>query len=80
MTTPSTPSTPSATTLLGKLRALEEQRNDSRLDVYAHRMVRSDLADLLPQIIAQIEQLTTERDEAQRYYIDCVLRYTAIGG
>ena len=40
----------------------------------------ADLADLLPEIVAALQTLTNERDEAQRDYIACVQRYTAIGG
>ena len=70
--------TSSGPTLLGKLRALDKSL--SATDGPFDPTWLDELADLLPTIIAQIERLTTERDEAQRNYIACIQRYTAIGG
>lgn len=62
--------TSSGPTLLGKLRALENRYNATVDDYdgnqsavnYAHQCAAHDLADLLPQIIAQIE-----RDEKSKW-------------
>lgn len=59
-------------TLLGKLRALESRYNTTVDDYdgnqsavnYAHQCAAHDLADLLPQIIAQIE---SDAKDAARY-------------
>ena len=67
-----------ADALLGKLRALEAQMRDC--SSWDRGTAQTDLAGLLPEIVAALQTLTNERDEAQRDYIACVQRYTAIGG